>query len=360
MANPEHLEILRQGVEVWNGWRSEHEDVRPDLNNVDLSGVALSSVDLRDADLTNADLRGALFTDAKLRGADLRGADLSGANFQGADLWDANLTDADLGGANFTDADLSGAGLRGAGFSRTRLTRAVLRGADLSGAALRGTDLKDADFTNVTLGYTTFVDNDLGGVKGMESVEHFGPSSIGVDTIYKSCGRIPEKFLRGCGVPEDFIVYTRSLTVQPIQFYKSFISYSSKDQKFADRLYSDLQNKGVRCWLATENLKIGDRMRVGIDEAIRLHDKLLLVLSKHSVASDWVEQEVETALDRERKEKRTVLFPIRLDDTVMKVESGWPALIRNTRNIGDFRKWKNHDSYQKAFDRLLRDLKAEA
>lgn len=91
-----------------------------------------------------------------------------------------------------------------------------------------------------------------------------------------------------------------------------------------------------------------------------MHDKLLLVLSKHSVASNWVEQEVETALERERKEKRTVLFPIRLDEAVMKVESGWPVLIRNARHIGDFRKWKDHDSYQKSFERLLRDLKAGA
>jgi hypothetical protein len=37
---------------------------------------------------------------------------------------------------------------------------------------------------------------------------------------------------------------------------------------------------------------------------------------------------------------------------------GSPPLIRNTRNIGDFRRWKTHDVYQKAFDRLLRDLKA--
>lgn len=92
---------------------------------------------------------------------------------------------------------------------------------------------------------------------------------------------------------------------------KVFISYSSKDQKFANRLYTDLQSKGVRCWLASEDLKIGDKIRVGMDEAIRRHDKLLLVLSMYSVANDWVEQEVETALERERKEKRTVLFPIR-------------------------------------------------
>ena len=115
----------------------------------------------------------------------------------------------------------------------------------------------------------------------------------------------------------------------------------------------------VRCWFAPEDLKIGDRIRVSIDESIRVFDKLLLVLSKHSVHSNWVEEEVETALEREGIEKRLVLFPIRLDETVMKIQSGWAADIKRTRNIGDFRKWKDHDSYQRKLNRLLRDLKIE-
>jgi hypothetical protein len=74
-----------------------------------------------------------------------------------------------------------------------------------------------------------------------------------------------------------------------------------------------------------------------------------------------VEQEVETALAREREpEGRTVLFPIRIDDAVMESRAGWPALLKNTRNVGDFTRWKEHDSYQKAFERLLRDLQARA
>jgi hypothetical protein len=93
---------------------------------------------------------------------------------------------------------------------------------------------------------------------------------------------------------------------------------------------------------------------------IRLHDKLLLLLSTNSILSDWVEKEVETAFDRERRDKRTVLFPVRLDNTIMDAVDGWAADIRRTRHIGDFTNWKNHDSYQKAFDRLLRDLKAGA
>ena len=117
----------------------------------------------------------------------------------------------------------------------------------------------------------------------------------------------------------------------------------------------------MRVWFAPHDLPIGARIRLAIDESIRLHDKLLLVLSEMSVSSQWVEQEVETALAREREQEgKTILFPIRIDDSVMESKAGWPALLRNTRNVGDFTLWKEHDSYRRAFERLLRDLKAEA
>jgi hypothetical protein len=189
-------------------------------------------------------------------------------------------------------------------------------------------------------------------------VIHQGPSIIGIDTIYRSGGNIPEVFLRGAGVSEDFITFMKSLVGKPIEFYSCFISYSSKDQEFAERLHSDLRSKNVRCWFAPEDLKIGDRLRPAFDEAIRVHDKLMVLLSKNSVSSPWVEKEVETAFEKERREKRTVLFPIRLDDAVMETDEAWAADIRRGRHIGDFRDWKNHDSYKKAFERLLRDLKA--
>jgi hypothetical protein len=82
------------------------------------------------------------------------------------------------------------------------------------------------------------------------------------------------------------------------------------------------------------------------------------VLSRDSIRSPWVEKEVEAAFERERREKRIVLFPIRLDDEVVHTDESWAADIRRTRHIGDFTKWENHSDYRKAFDRLLRDLKA--
>jgi len=94
-------------------------------------------------------------------------------------------------------------------------------------------------------------------------------------------------------------------------------------------------------------------------ESIRLHDKLLLILSEHSVRSTWVHDEVEAAPERERREHRLVLFPIRIDDAVMETEQAWAASIRRMRHIGDFTRWKEHDHYQRGLERLLRDLKAE-
>ena len=96
-----------------------------------------------------------------------------------------------------------------------------------------------------------------------------------------------------------------------------------------------------------------------IDEAIRLRDKVLLILSEHSIASDWVEGEVTRALDEERRRKQLVLVPIRIDNAVLKTEEAWARLLRGQRHIGDFTRWKKHDAYGKALERLLRDLKVE-
>ena len=138
--------------------------------------------------------------------------------------------------------------------------------------------------------------------------------------------------------------------------YSCFISYSDKDHTFATQLNSDLRSRGVTCWFAPDDMKIGEWIRERIDEAIYAYDKLLLVLSKDSISSSWVRQEVKTALEREYQQDRSILFPIRLDDTVLKNDETWIATIRS-RHIGDFHDWNTSTSYNKAFDRLLRDLR---
>ena len=354
MANEEHLEILKQGVDVWNAWRESNLTVRPDLSRANLIGCELerinfSRTDLDSAQLDNANLIHSDFSDAFLSHTVFRGAILDNASFL-----NARLPRTHSEGAQFNNAVLMGASLRGA-----NLTNAALRGAKFWLTDLGQAKLANADLTNAVMGSSFLGFLDLSVVKGLETVRFTGPLSIGIETIYLSNGQIPEGFLRGAGIPYTFIEYAKSLVGLPFDFYSVFISYSSKDHDFAARLYTDLQNKGVRCWFAPEDLKIGEKFRIGIDESIRIHDKLLLILSKHSVSSDWVEQEVEAALEKEREQGEVVLFPIRLDEAVMEIKTGWPALVKRTRHIGDFARWKEHNEYQKAFKRLLRDLKAE-
>jgi hypothetical protein len=145
---------------------------------------------------------------------------------------------------------------------------------------------------------------------------------------------------------------------QSMEFYPCFISYAHQNEEFAQKLHADLRSKGVQCWYAPEDLKIGDKIRSTIDQSIQSNDKLLLILSAHSIDSDWVEKEVEIAFEKERKHKQSVLFPIRLDAAVMDTDQAWAADIRRTRYIGDFTRWRDGDAYQRSFQRLLRDLQA--
>jgi uncharacterized protein YjbI with pentapeptide repeats len=314
VANEEHVKILNQGVEVWNAWPHAKPRLRPDL----------------------------IFT--KLYGVNLSHAHLSGANLSGAYLNYANLSYAHLNGANLLGTNLSNANLNHTSLRGAQLFAANLSGADLSGANLAGAQLNETAFANI----------DLASVIGLDRCNHRGPSSIDYRTLQKS-GPLPLAFLRGIGLPDLFIDYLPSLLNQAIQHYSCFISYSTQDEAFAKRLHADLQNKGVRCWFAPHDLRIGKKILDAVDAAIRLRERVLLILSEHSIKSDWVEDEVTAGFEEERKRDEEVLFPIRLDDAVMETGEAWAAKLR-ARLIGDFRQWKDHDAYQRSFQRILRDL----
>lgn len=330
MANPEHLEILKQGVEAWNKWRRENrDDIRLDLSGADLVQTNLTNADLAYVDLVDANL-----SFANLANADLSYADLSLVNLFSANLYNADLSGTDLYRVNF------------------------------SGAVLMG-----ANFTGAGLALTAFVDNNLSEVKGLETVEHFAPSSIGVDTLYNSAGKIPKEFLRGCGVPDDFIAFIPSHfgIQQAIQFYSCFISYSTKDEEFARRLYWRMRDEKLRVWFAPEDAQGGKKLFEQIERAIQVHDRLLIVLSEQSLKSKWVMTEIRRARKVELKENRRKLFPIRLVD--YETLQAWECFDADTGedlatevreyHIPDFSNWKEHDDFEKAFERLLRDLRAE-
>ena len=340
MANPEHLAILKQGVEVWNRWVHEQGFYfTPELEGANLCGM------------------------------DLRSVNLMSGRLHGANLAGVRLDRSDLSGAYFDNADLSGADI-----SASRIYNAVFDFANLSGARLHvmefvGTELDGAQFQNAIFGHTTFANCDLSRVRGLESIKHEAPSFITLDTIYKSRGKIPESFLRGCGVPESFITQMHALVgaEDGIQFYSCFISYSTKDEEFAKRLHGKMRDAHLRVWFAPEDMKAGRKLHEQIETAIRIYDKLLIVLSEASLQSEWVMTELRKAFKAERREGRRKLFPVRLVD--METIRAWECFDADSGKdlatelreyfIPDFSDWKNHDAFESAFARLLQDLRTD-
>jgi len=198
MLNKKILSIIKQGSDVWNEWRKNNPDYKPDLSDENLcseslSGANFNETNLSRVDLNGADLRKAKFisanlynanlnkanlimanlseasliradcTKADLNAADLSGADFGGANMSGANFTKANLAGADLGGTDLFRANFSGADLNGANFNEANLVEADLRGADLSRADLRQADLTGANLSGANLSLSILSETILDG-----------------------------------------------------------------------------------------------------------------------------------------------------------------------------------------------------
>jgi TIR domain-containing protein/pentapeptide repeat protein len=336
MANEEQLSILKQGVHVWNAWRAEN----PNLE-----------VDLRKANLSKTNLRGIDFSDANLSKADFSGANLRKSNLRYANLRRANL--------------------RGAYLSRVDFTK-----ADLTSANLWGTSLVESNFLNAVIGYTIFGLSDLSDAIGLGSVLHQGPSTLGIDAITKSQGKISEVFLRGCGLSdweiEEVKLYDPNLSneeideilhrihdlraSQVLQISPLFVSYSHVDSNFVNKIGDRLTEKGIRFWRDIHEMKAG-RIEKQIDTAISQNRTVLLILSEHSLNSDWVEHEVRTARALEKELGRDTLCPIALDDSWKK--SFWPKRVMEQimeYNILDFSAWKDDVKFEGMFRKLIDGL----
>ena len=256
MANMDHVQIVKRGRDVVAQWREEHPDEIFNLNAAYLSYARMPQVNLSGADIRDSDLMGAMLqranlegcslnpshlyhanliqanlSRARLNGANLRGANLSGANlsnadldlailsdvnFTGANLEGANLSRTNLTGANLTDATLTGADLSRAALTRTTLVNATFKETDFFEAVLHDSEMTGANFGGSIMGYTVFQNCDISGAEGLDQVRHDAPSTIGIDTLFQSGGKIQEEFLLGAGVSESLVAFQQSLQGVPV------------------------------------------------------------------------------------------------------------------------------------------------
>jgi len=205
MANLRQVDILSDGVDVWNEWRDDNPQTRPDLQGVDLSEEELNEANLCNANLSGADFNGTNLTDADLTDAiavnvdfgssilnfaNLTRANLTRSDFREAKLDGANLALSNLEGAKLHSASLIGADLRDATLMKSDLTRANLHGADLRGANLKRAQLTRANLTGAFLSNANLFEANLHAAQLIDTALNnailtgcrvFGVSAWGVD-----------------------------------------------------------------------------------------------------------------------------------------------------------------------------------
>jgi uncharacterized protein YjbI with pentapeptide repeats len=183
VANEEHLQIIRQGIEAWNERRWMQSGFLPDLGGANLNAAELNGVNLKWAELTEADLSGARLSRANLYLADLTRADLWRADLSGAHLVEANLSQANLSGAVIKEADLKKSDVTLANLSEADLHRANLFGANLSGANLSRANLSGACLMHANLSFANLVGANLRGA-------HLNGANLSGSILVKSdlCG----------------------------------------------------------------------------------------------------------------------------------------------------------------------------
>ncbi len=405
MANMEHVQLARKGRDVVARWREEHPNEIMDLNAAYLSYARMPQVNLSGADIRNSDLMGAmlrranlsgcylnpchmyhanlmeadlsrsLLNGASLRGANLRGADLSGADLDRAVLSDADLTGANLSGANLSRVNLTGANLTeatltGATLSRANINRTNLAGADFGmadfyEAVLHSPDLAGAKFHGSIMGYTVFQDCDLSEAAGLDQVRHDAPSTIGIDTLYRSKGNIVDDFLLGAGAPESLVAFQDTLPGLSIPLDDCFISCSVQDLGFAQGLQRGLRAKGIRCWLFSEDARgtaLVERHSTSdqeeVERGVRAYDKLLVVCTQAALDSETVRNDITAAKDRQQSRDQWVLFLVAPDETVVQPRGRGLALnLSSEHAVFDLRgQSSGSPAYGQELDRLAESL----
>jgi hypothetical protein len=342
----ESLRLLGSGRESWNRWRLQHE-----YAPLSLIGLRLPGADLRGFDLRGCDLRRAV-----LPRVDASALVAVRCNLAGADLTEAVLSGAAMGGASLAAVSLHGADLSGTDLTETVLNDADLSETDLQGADLRWATVENTRLDGAVLGWTMLANVDISKARGLGRTIHRAPSTLGLDVVERASRRLPEAFLRGVGVAEDYVSLLSSPLGKRRHLPSTFISYSFKDSEFAKKLHDDLQRSGIRCWLAERSLNIGEPIYDTIAETIRTFDAVIVVLSADAIKSSWVQTEVEHAVRKAHETRTPMILPVKIDDSVDVAKRRWVAQLRVTRKIGDFIAWQDALRYAIVFEDLLNAL----
>lgn len=148
------------------------------------------------------------------------------------------------------------------------------------------------------------------------------------------------------------------LQVEFIPDISVFMIYSSRDENTVSRLQRALSANGIEVYHPRANLRIESIFTSQIADAIQNSTYVLVVLSANSLGSQWVEQEIALALEKEYREKRRILIPVLIDDAARRSEVFWVQNILRERQFIDFRDTESEVNYADAFANLMHRITA--
>ena len=157
--------------------------------------------------------------------------------------------------------------------------------------------------------------------------------------------------LVGPGLP-----FPKEQEARRLAYYSCFICFGGPDQAFAKRLYDDLREYGVECWLYTEDAKAGDPIWSNIKKKLRKAEKWIVVCSLKSLSREGVVREIEEMVDAGSDR----IVPVSLDKhwraSGFKVVSGTRDLkpFLTERTLARFS--QRGKLYQQGFEKLLAGL----
>ena len=92
---------------------------------------------------------------------------------------------------------------------------------------------------------------------------------------------------------------------------KVFLSYSSTDAELARRLALDLRSVNIDVWLDQWQLGVGEEIAQKIDKGVEQADFVIVLLTRASVASKWVQHEWRQKVLNEAQTQRVAVIPVR-------------------------------------------------
>ena len=420
MTIKKHLEIFNKGAEAWNNWRRGNPNIKPVLLGSTITNRVFSNFDLKNtnlqlcsfyhckfiktnfksADLTNSKFFNSEFEDSffddtkvnvvqfqncKFTSTGLQKSDFSDSFFEDCDFKDISISESNLDGIQIDDSKIDQSQIINSSFKKAKINVTRIRttlffetsfyASNLAYNSFISTEFEKSNFLEAEFGGSVFSAVEFKGNFNMEKAFHYYPSYIDFMTLNLSRD-LPNEFMIGCGLNDWEIEFSRlygkkldnhsindilyklydQRAHKAIQISPIFISYSHKDAVFVQALEKKLTSLGIRCWRDVHSTTAG-RLESQIDKAIRHNPTVLLILSKDSVNSDWVQHEAREARKLEKELNKDILCPIALDESWKK--SNWPKRLHEQileYNILDFSHWKDETKFSRKFSRLIDGL----